>query len=214
MSKHKAFTAFTLAEILITIGIIGIVAECTIPTLMHNMQDQYLKNQFKKTYSTIYNATTLVKANNGLYPPCRYDASGNWGTSSDKSDCQNFWNELKKNLQVIKVCDNNSYANGCIPNYPGGGNDAGCPNFSHDNLAVSDSSFVLSDGTIIVPYSYTMPIFMADINGMKPPNKWGYDLFDFSWRGDSNDVRLKDGNCFVPASGGYRTMDMFQYAFQ
>ena len=41
--------AFTLAEVLITLGIIGIVAEMTIPTLMNNVQDQAFKAAWKKS---------------------------------------------------------------------------------------------------------------------------------------------------------------------
>ena len=42
--------AFTLAEVLITLGIIGIVAEMTIPILMQNVQDAQFKAAMKKTF--------------------------------------------------------------------------------------------------------------------------------------------------------------------
>ena len=35
-NKHYKSLAFTLAEVLITLGIVGVVAAMTIPTLMHN----------------------------------------------------------------------------------------------------------------------------------------------------------------------------------
>lgn len=56
--------AFTLAEVLIVLGIIGIVAEMTIPTLMQNVQDQTWKAEWKKTYSTISQATLQIKTDN------------------------------------------------------------------------------------------------------------------------------------------------------
>ena len=40
--------AFTLAEVLITLGIIGVVAAMTMPVLFANYQKLVLKNQFKK----------------------------------------------------------------------------------------------------------------------------------------------------------------------
>ena len=43
--------AFTLAEILITLGIIGVVAAMTIPTLVANYRTKALKSGFKKSYS-------------------------------------------------------------------------------------------------------------------------------------------------------------------
>ena len=46
-------SAFTLAEVLITLGIIGVVAAITLPTLVANYQKQILVNQLKKTYTTL-----------------------------------------------------------------------------------------------------------------------------------------------------------------
>lgn len=43
--------AFTLAEVLITLGIIGVVAAITIPGLMENVRNRDLQAQLKKTYS-------------------------------------------------------------------------------------------------------------------------------------------------------------------
>ena len=53
--SHKR-TAFTLAEVLITLGIIGIVAALTIPTLTANIRRAELKNRFKKTDSIVTQA--------------------------------------------------------------------------------------------------------------------------------------------------------------
>lgn len=52
--------AFTLAEVLIVLGIIGIIAELTIPTLVSNFQKQATVTQLKETYA-ILNAA-LVRA--------------------------------------------------------------------------------------------------------------------------------------------------------
>lgn len=54
--------AFTLAEVLITLGIIGVVAAMTIPTLIANMTSQRYRSQFKKTVSTLSQAARLNKA--------------------------------------------------------------------------------------------------------------------------------------------------------
>jgi prepilin-type N-terminal cleavage/methylation domain-containing protein len=45
--------AFTLAEVLITLGIIGVVAAMTLPTLIQNHKNRELQTQFKKSYSTL-----------------------------------------------------------------------------------------------------------------------------------------------------------------
>lgn len=60
--KHRAFT---LAEVLITLGIIGVVAAMTIPGLLQNMTGIKYRSQFKKTISTLNQAVRLNKANYG-----------------------------------------------------------------------------------------------------------------------------------------------------
>lgn len=57
-NKH----AFTLAEVLITLGIIGIVAAMTIPTLISGITGQRYRSQLKKTISTLNQAVRLNKA--------------------------------------------------------------------------------------------------------------------------------------------------------
>lgn len=54
----KKIKAFTLAEVLITLGVIGVVAAITIPALVQNIQDQEFKTAFKKEYTTITEAYT------------------------------------------------------------------------------------------------------------------------------------------------------------
>jgi prepilin-type N-terminal cleavage/methylation domain-containing protein len=57
--------AFTLAEVLITLGIIGIVAAMTIPTLMGNYQKKATETRLKATYSILANAVRLVEEEYG-----------------------------------------------------------------------------------------------------------------------------------------------------
>lgn len=63
---------FTLAEVLITLGIIGAVAALTIPTISHNIQQAVLKNQFKKFYSTFWQAVIGIQTKSGLPVNCYY----------------------------------------------------------------------------------------------------------------------------------------------
>ena len=49
-------SAFTLAEVLITLGIIGVVAAMTIPTLISKYQHLVLETGFKKSYSALTKA--------------------------------------------------------------------------------------------------------------------------------------------------------------
>ena len=56
---------FSIAEVLITLGIIGIVAAMTIPVLISNTNGAKFRSQFKKTVSTLNQAALLAKANYG-----------------------------------------------------------------------------------------------------------------------------------------------------
>ena len=52
----KKNLAFTLAEVLITLGIIGVISALTLPSLIHKYRIKALETQFKKTSSTIEQA--------------------------------------------------------------------------------------------------------------------------------------------------------------
>ncbi len=56
---------FTLAEVLITLTIIGVIAAMTIPTLLSNTSDQEYKTGLKKAVSTINQAITMQYALDG-----------------------------------------------------------------------------------------------------------------------------------------------------
>lgn len=61
----KKFTAFTLAEVLITLGIIGVVAALTIPALMNQTNDKEFIVAWKKAYSSISNGYNQAVMDNG-----------------------------------------------------------------------------------------------------------------------------------------------------
>ena len=62
---HKK-VAFTLAEVLITLGIIGVVAALTLPSVIHKYQTEVLKNQFKKSYSSLAQAVLQAREEVGV----------------------------------------------------------------------------------------------------------------------------------------------------
>ena len=72
---------FTLAEVLITLGIIGVVAAMTIPTLIQNTNSSRWSSQYKKTISTLSNAIEMAQAHHGvtisgLNAPCTAAEAG------------------------------------------------------------------------------------------------------------------------------------------
>ncbi len=57
---------FTLAEVLITLGIIGVVAAMTIPTLIQNTNSTKWASQYKKDLATLTNAIEMAQAHNDI----------------------------------------------------------------------------------------------------------------------------------------------------
>ena len=97
MAKASAFpsqkkVAFTLAEVLITLGIIGVVAALTLPALLSNIQGKIRAEQIRTVKYKFTKATDKMKSLSliGAYP-----------TTND------FVQELRKHLVIAKVCDAN-----------------------------------------------------------------------------------------------------------
>ena len=68
---------FTLSEVLITLGIIGIVAAITIPTLITNYQKKTTATRVKKAYSELLQAIKLSENDN--------DSMESWTVGNDVS---------------------------------------------------------------------------------------------------------------------------------
>ena len=69
--NNKKF-AFTLAEVLITLGIIGVVAAMTLPTLIQNYRKQQTTTQLKATYSILSQAFEHAQVSRAGYPSRQY----------------------------------------------------------------------------------------------------------------------------------------------
>ena len=72
LNDFKKKAAFTLAEVLITIGIIGVVAAMTIPTLVANYKKKVVETRLVKVYSTFNQAIKMSEAEHG--PLTTWDA--------------------------------------------------------------------------------------------------------------------------------------------
>lgn len=70
--------AFTLAEVLITLGIIGIVAEMTIPSIYSNYQKQLVSARVQKFYSMMYQAIRRSEIDNGPVSTWSFGTDATW----------------------------------------------------------------------------------------------------------------------------------------
>ena len=210
----NCINGFTLAEVLITLVIIGVIAALTIPTAINNTKNQELKTQFAKAYSTISQAVYKTEMNDFFgYAECFY---GEGGLDNQMTNCGPFYTALSKNLQVQKVCNGNAMADGCVPVYQSYAS-GGCGGFSESYINNILVVYVLSNGQIIIPwyYSYSggMALFMVDINGHKGPNAAGKDLFSFRLkRKPDTSLYLAADSCQPTVSGGKSSSEMILYS--
>lgn len=141
----KKNNAFTLAEVLITLGIIGIVAAMTLPGLVAKYKEKVMITQAKRTMSIVYNALNLTRAKTESA-----DYS-NFFISTAKSD--ETADIIFKNLNIIERCKSNK--NGCggdIKIKPQYRTNDGYGNVSSGGSLKNYSRAVLKDGSILGIY--------------------------------------------------------------
>lgn len=167
--KYKKQYGFTLAEVLITLLIIGVVASLIIPSILNDTRDAELKTAWKKTYASINQAFGEILMDNG----------GTFiGIAGDSNE---FRNAFKNKMNFVSKCDGQ----------------IACDSQSLTKLnGTSDSyilvrNLILNDGTIIYffldsgncdfgSYVYTSGAcgwILVDVNGNKNPNRWGKDIY-------------------------------------
>ncbi len=161
---------FTLAEVLITLAIIGVVAALTIPTVVRNYRASQYLNSLKSAYSILSNAVNTANAQEGIV--ASYD------TYADRE----FKPVLMKYLKVIKDCGNNS----CLTSDEDYNNANEYKNYAKNNSVyvryLDEGEFIMTNGMFVaIQNTYVAGIYITvDINGIeKGPNAWGHDLFTF-----------------------------------
>src|SRR5574344_1309772 len=183
--------AFTLAEVLIVLGIIGIVASMTIPTLMNKVAKQEYVTALKKFYSTQTDGWSRLLADEGVQQLEDTSVFQNLTvacgpSNANNTSCKPFFESLRKYFRFSIVHSTYYY-------YSLGGAFGNTVNWV---LALDDGS-ILFDGyfnkTPSKPsvmrisqiakngkhmYS-TQAQIIVDVNGFKKPNTWGRDIFRF-----------------------------------
>ena len=158
---------FTLSEVLITLGVIGVVAALTLPTLIKNYQKHVTVNKLKTAYSIFSQAVIYSIEENG-------DPS-NWNVDKD-TFLSIYINPYLKNPSEVKPY--NIYTTRSLKDGKG----------IYTTLlfhTIQTKTFVLNNG---MSYSFTLhpnwgnvPSYniFVDINGAAEPNILGKDVFTF-----------------------------------
>ncbi len=161
--------AFTLAEVLITLGIIGVVAAMTIPTLVANYQKKETVTALKKAYSQLSQAVKMSELENGDKEYWNYDLPA-------ETFMNTYLKPFLKDVEQTNGFDihktiNYKYLNG--------------DRITESSVNDKNNSVIkLSDGTIIFVDGWssgenTGRGILVDTNGFKKPNILGRDLFAF-----------------------------------
>ena len=186
----KKIFGFTLAEVLITLGVIGVVAAMTLPTLIHNYQKMVWVNQLKKSYSTLEQGFQKMMADEGVDRLSDVSFISNLETDcmyGDNSDaCKPFNEGLKRYFKgdwgkfTQKVCNLNN-KNACDYNpediylsMPDGAQ----VGFNYSLNLLTDSvcqNIKANGGHMCGAFGW----LNIDINGPKGPNVYGRDNFGF-----------------------------------
>ena len=182
---RKLKNAFTLAELLIVLGIIGIVAALTMPTLISNYKNQVLVTSMQKSFSVLSQAMKMATIDEDDYQHWLVEDSAN-GTK------KLFEIYLKPYMQTIKECSDSE--SGCwtqtkslsgasnvnLFTYSIGG---GTYQFiTADGMNVNIDGWGKADCTTTWGTTQDLAACMSvvvDVNGNKKPNQLGKDVFGF-----------------------------------
>ena len=179
--------AFTLAEVLITLAVIGIVAALTLPGLIQNHNEKAwstAKDLWEKKLTETVRRMNLD------------------GVMTGHETTEDFMNTFKNYMKVIKTCDSTDINKCYAPKIVRTGSESEPEDIQTSELTSAENlgndwgtntmSFVVADGTTaIFAYNpncaYADPIedtgsqvsclaYMVDVNGKKGPNKVGDDI--------------------------------------
>lgn len=193
MKNYGLKNAFTLSEVLITLGIIGIVAAITIPTLINKYQEKQFKTAYKKAYSDLQQVVMSSLAYNEM----PYRSSAN-----DIPATINEFEKIRSGLIVSKQCSEANFyecwAKGdtlCGGACTSGNIEDG---IDLENGAPGPSSYPLLQpfldlsGRSWVVYESSQNIYLVDTNGLSGPNLFGKDRWVFTFA-DENNKKIKSG---------------------
>ena len=173
---------FTLAEVLITLGIISVVAMMTVAPMIRKYQEKVIVTQLKKQTSIMRQALISAVAESGT-PDVWFNPDM---TTQEATEI--FVKNVKPYLNVTRTCN---------AAYPGSSSDKYC---AYENSPFKGYiSLFLTDGTVW----YVSGGLVVDINGKRGKNKWGYDIFNFYLTSESSlgqylwpegNTRITNGN--------------------
>lgn len=188
-----------MAEVLITLGIIGVILALLMPTLIQNHKKKQTISQLKAAYSTLSQATSSAKIEHG-------DISI-WDFGLNNIDFANkYVLPYLKIVKTVSTTQDKSYwklyslENSIFTNWP----------WDNGNDINENPIYILSNGSAIT-ISHFLDLSMritVDINGPKGPNVMGIDGFCFHFNKNANQLMPEfwntyDRDTMLDSNNGY-----------
>ncbi|MBR1425375.1 type II secretion system protein [bacterium] len=222
--------AFTLAEVLITLAIIGVVAALTLPTLIAKVNEKVDGNQKKVTEAKLIQGLNMLDLHGGI--------------NNTYSSTAEFAEELSKYMKITKICDGTNTAfSECIPyseiTYNNGTEDKtveitklntadalGLGTVTDQEEFMAPVAMVLADGTpMFLTYNkncisdpdsiksdnkkiHSCVDGLYDLNGSRMPNRVGKDLTAMN----KASINIAEGPAVLATIAGYDIIKQADYA--
>lgn len=198
----KRIAAFNLAEVLITLGIIGIIAAITLPALINKRQNKVLEAQFKKSYSQLSQVIqSVVMDEYGSIVEIKNDEVTNFVNYISKRYVKTY--SCKRGRYWTDMFEDSNFtsADVCVfirKIYKTLNNKSGDARFNDAIISVIDGSTIYFDVAAEGETTYGSVLVALDVNGWKnKPNRYGYDFFVFLLEKDGKLTPMgADGSLF------------------
>ncbi len=161
-------SGFTLAEVLITLVIIGVIAALTLGTVISNSSKKQLESQIKKFHAQFANAIQLYMVDNEI---------DKFSDEYAEFDEEKFINNYLKYTTKCENGDTACFAEKYIINSGGESAENPLPASGYMGYLLKDGSALSVSGRAYVTF---------DVNGPKKPNKAGQDLWAFYIHSDGS----------------------------
>jgi len=180
--------AFTLAETLITLGIISVVAAICIPALNNAIQDRQFKEAAKKAFSVSSQAVEQMRQDNGGSLSNYYTTAGSFKT------------DFVKYFNVLQDCG----LHGCVPAIPTSDVYTSLAGDKANTSYMYYGQFVTADGMFFGIYTNGEIVISVDVNGyQKGPNVYGKDVFFFQLVNDNLVPVGANGTVYYDSNNSY-----------
>lgn len=185
----KSRIGYTLSEVLVTIGIIGVIAALTLPILTNKHQNAVALAGIKLAYAKINDGFLMMRSSENLDDLSNLSVFQTMTpeTFLDERVQTNLDNQMRKYFNIVK-------------SYKAGEACPECPVYVKMNGELADGGQYdyawrgfLNDGMIYYMHlngpqnasnktkiKSIVAYFFVDINGVNPPNKWGKDMFQYA----------------------------------